>query len=285
MTTLWQSFQETFISLERIADVINSPQEIEISGENLPPLKAIKGNLDFRNVGFKFQEKSNYVLKNINFKIEAPSFVGIVGISGSGKSTLFKLLTKTYQVSEGSICIDGYDISKVDLYSLRSQIGYVPQDSVLFEGSIFENISIASQNSSFEQIEEAASIACADDFIQKMPAGYNSEVGERGQNLSGGQRQRIAIARTILRKPKLLILDESTSALDPDTEKLLVNNLKNYAKKMTLIFITHRLNAISDAHKIIVLDKGSIAEIGTHQSLLEKAGRYFTLYSQQLSNN
>ena len=282
---MWQSFQETLISLERISDVVNTPQEIEIFGEGLPPLKKIKGNIEFKNASFKFHDKLPYVLKKINLKIGASSFVGVVGLSGSGKSTLFKLVTKTHDLSEGNIYIDGYDITKIDLYSLRNQIGYVPQDSVLFEGSISENISISSPNSYFQEIEKASKIACANEFIQQLPAGYNYQVGEKGQNLSGGQRQRIAIARTILRKPNLLILDESTSALDPDTEKLLIKNLKLYAKNISFIFITHRLNSIQDADQIIVVDKGSISEIGNHETLLDQAGRYFTLYSQQNSIN
>jgi ATP-binding cassette subfamily B protein len=284
LTTLWQSFQETFISLERISDIVDSPQEIEIYGKDLPPLRTIDGRVEYKNVCFKYFDKSPYVLKNINFEIQPKQFVGVVGLSGSGKSTLFKLLSKTYPVNEGNIFIDGYDIDKFDVYSLRNQVGYVPQDSVLFEGSILENISITSPESTFEDIENAAKIACADEFIQAMHSGYKFQVGEKGVNLSGGQKQRIAIARTILTKPRFLILDESTSALDAETEKQLIDNLLEFTKDTTLVFITHRLSSIKRADKILLVDKGTISEMGKHENLMNQSGRYATLFSQQNSD-
>jgi ABC-type multidrug transport system fused ATPase/permease subunit len=206
-----------------------------------------------------------------------------VGQSGSGKSTLMKLLPRLYEVESGRILIDQYDISKVELYSLRRQIGIVPQDSLLFEGTLQENISLTNPDADASAIIEAAKIACAHDFIMDLPLGYNTRVGERGSNLSGGQRQRVAIARTILQNPRLLILDEATSALDYDTEHQVSMNLKKWAQGRTVFFITHRLNTIKQADQILVMDQGSAVELGNHAELMELQGRYYTLYQQQSS--
>ena len=175
--------------------------------------------------GYQQALKAGKALSNINFKVEKGSVIGVVGSSGSGKSTMLKMLTRLYEIKEGQILIDDNDISKVDLYSLRSQIGVVPQDSLLFDGSVMSNIALARPDATFEEVVVAAQIACAHEFIQSMPAGYNSSVGERGAGMSGGQRQRMAIARMIIRRPRLLVLDEATSALDVDTERRLTANL------------------------------------------------------------
>ncbi|MBO8206671.1 ATP-binding cassette domain-containing protein [Prochlorococcus marinus XMU1406] len=284
IASLWQNFQETIISLERLSDIVDQKEEIEITGENLPPLTPIKGSLSYKDVNFRFGSHGALQLSNINFDMPAGSFVGIVGSSGSGKSTLMKLLTRFYDPIEGVIYIDGQDISKIDLYSLRSQIGIVPQDCLLFDGSIQENIALSRPNASFEEIKEAAKIACAHDFIQQMSAGYSSSVGERGANLSGGQRQRIAIARVVLKSPKLLILDEATSALDIDTEQKVIGNLAQFFKEKTVLFITHRLSSLTMANKIIVLHQGAIVEQGSHYELMNANGRYATIYRQQKAN-
>ena len=220
-------------------------------------------------------------LLNVNLSIDKGSFIGIVGSSGSGKSTLLKLLTKLYEPENGTIRIDNYDISKVDLYSLRSQIGVVPQDSLLFDGSVQANIGLTRPDANFEDIQKAAKIACADDFIETLPSGYSSSVGERGSALSGGQRQRIAIARMVLKRPKLLILDEATSALDVDTEQRLTRNLAQEYKESTVLFITHRLGSLKHADKIFVMHEGSLVEEGNHETLIALSGRYATLYKQQ----
>lgn len=217
----------------------------------------------------------------MNFEIPAGSFVGIVGTSGSGKSTLLKLLTRLYDPIDGTIRIDGYDISKVDLYSLRAQIGVVPQDSLLFDGSVLANLALTRPDSSFEDICRAAQVACAHDFIQAMPAGYSSSVGERGAGLSGGQRQRIAIARMVLKRPRLLILDEATSALDVQTEKQVTRNLMQAYRGSTVLFITHRLGALRHADQILVMDQGALLEQGNHDELMARNGRYALLYNQQ----
>ena len=192
-----------------------------------------------------------------------------------------KLLPRLYDLESGRIYIDDYDISKVDLSSLRRQIGIVPQDSLLFEGSIAENISLNDPQASDEAIIEAAKIACAHDFIMTLSDGYATKISERGSNLSGGQRQRLAIARTIMANPQLLVMDEATSALDYNTEKQLCNNLQAWAKGKTVLFITHRLSSIKTSNKIIVMDDGYLVESGTHESLMGNGERYAALYRQQ----
>tara|TARA_B100000212_G_C27382321_1_gene537599 strand:+ start:1078 stop:4044 length:2967 start_codon:yes stop_codon:yes gene_type:complete len=284
LATLWQNFQETALSLERLSDIVDHQEEIEIKGQNLPPMPTIKGKISYENVNFRFKPKGPLQLANVSFTIPKGSFVGVVGTSGSGKSTLIKLLTRLFDPIEGKINIDGMDISKFDLYSLRRQIGVVPQDSLLFDGSIQENIALAKAEASFDEIVEAAKISCAHDFIQSLPAGYSTLVGERGSGLSGGQRQRIAIARTIIKKPRLLILDEATSALDIDNEKNLIQNLLNAYSEITIIFITHRLSSLRNSDQILLMNDGVLAEMGSHVELMSQNGYYSTLYKQQELN-
>ncbi len=283
IVSLWQNFQETIISLERLSDIVDQKEEIEIAGLNLPPLSPVKGKIRYKNLSFRFSNSGPPQLSNINFEIQPGEFVGIVGSSGSGKSTLLKMLTRFYDPKGGSIEIDNTDISKVDLYSLRSQLGVVPQDSLLFDGSIQENIALTRPEASFEEIKTAAQVACADSFIQDLPSGYSTKVGERGSNLSGGQRQRIAIARMVLKQPKMLILDEATSSLDIDTEYQVTNALANLFNNRTVLFITHRLTNLVHADKILVLHKGILVEQGTHEELIKINGRYATLFRQQKS--
>jgi ATP-binding cassette subfamily B protein len=210
--------------------------------------------------------------------------VGIVGRSGSGKSTIMKLLPRLYEPNAGRIMIDGYDITKLQLGSVRRQIGIVPQDSLLFEGSVRDNISLTSPDATSSEIEAAARVACAHEFIMELPQGYASRVGERGTSLSGGQRQRIAIARAVLQRPNLLILDEATSALDYLTERQVCLNLKKAFEGSTVFFITHRLSTIRSADQIVMMDQGALVEMGTHRELLDLQGRYYALYSQQESD-
>ena len=241
----------------------------------------IEGNVRYENISFRFAQSGPLQLANVTLDFSAGQFVGIVGQSGSGKSTLMKLLPRLYETNSGRILIDKYDISKVELYSLRRQVGIVPQDSLLFEGSIQNNIALTNPEAETDAIIEAAKVANAHDFIMDLPVGYNTRVGERGSSLSGGQRQRIAIARTILQNPRLLILDEATSALDYDTERQVCNNLMAWAQGRTVFFITHRLNTIQGADQILVMDKGAAVEKGTHAELMALKGRYFALYEQQ----
>ncbi|MEA5598195.1 peptidase domain-containing ABC transporter [Rivularia sp. UHCC 0363] len=276
----WQNFQETALSLQRLSDILDTPQETEADTHNIL-MPTIVGNIKYTNIDFSFRENGALQLCNLNLDIPAGSFVGIVGQSGSGKSTLLKLLPRLYEPKSGKILIDGYDISKVELYSLRRQIGVVQQDTLLFNGTVRENIAIASPDASDEDIIAAAKVAYAHDFLMDLPNGYNTQVGERGSGLSGGQRQRIAIARTVLQNPQLLVLDEATSALDYNAEAQVCRNLAEACQCKTVFFITHRLSTINKADMILMMDSGSIVEQGTHSELMAMKGYYYCLYRQQ----
>lgn len=281
LTQLWQNFQETALSLERLSDIIDSPQEATEEDKGNIPMPMIEGAVKFDDVSFRFKPTGPMQLNNISLEFPPGIFVGVVGQSGSGKSTLMKLVPRLYPLESGRILIDGYDINKVELYSLRQQIGIVPQDTLLFEGSVQENIALNFPDATPEEIIEAAKIAVAHEFIMELPNGYNSRVGERGSALSGGQRQRVAIARTILQNPRLLILDEATSALDYESERQVCLNLAEAFKGRTVFFITHRLSTIRNADVILMLDKGYVVEQGTHKELMSLKGRYYCLYQQQ----
>ncbi|TVP63999.1 MAG: type I secretion system permease/ATPase [Nodularia sp. (in: Bacteria)] len=283
LAQLWQSFQETALSLERLSDIVDTPQEGELDRGNIP-LPAISGSVNFENVSFRFATSGPLQLSNVNLEIASGKFIGIVGQSGSGKSTLMKLLLRLYEVESGRILIDNYDISKVELYSLRRQVGVVPQETLLFDGTVQENIALTNPDSTTDEIIAAARIAVAHDFIMSLPNGYNTRVGERGAGLSGGQRQRIAIARSILQRPKLLVLDEATSALDYPTERQVCLNLAKAFQGNTVFFITHRLTTVSHADMIVVMDNGRVIEQGSHQELMAAKGHYFYLYQQQEVN-
>jgi ATP-binding cassette subfamily B protein len=281
LSTIWQNIQELRVSFERLGDVINTPQESTEVDKAKIPLPPIDGKIAFEAVTFGFQPGSQPVLKNVTLTVESGTFLGIVGQSGSGKSTLMKLLPRLYSPDVGRVLIDGYDIDKVELYSLRRQIGIVPQDPLLFSGTVSENIALTNPEAGNDEILKAAEIACAHEFIMKLPDGYSTQVGERGAGLSGGQRQRIAIARTLLTNPKLLIMDEATSSLDYDTERRLCDNLVEELHDCTVLFITHRLNTIRRADRVVMMDQGAIVESGSHDELMALSGRYFALYRQQ----
>ena len=281
IATSWQSFQGVALSMERLSDVIDSQSEGGEDDIDQLPLPLVSGEVAFQNVDFTFNDGAPLVVKSVSFSIPAGSFAGIVGRSGSGKSTIMKLLPRLYEPTSGRILIDGYDISKLQLGSVRRQIGIVPQDSLLFEGTIRDNIALTSPDATYDDIVAAAKVACAHDFIMEQPEGYGTRVGERGSGLSGGQRQRIAIARAVLQRPSLLILDEATSALDYLTERQVCLNLKKTFEGYTVFFITHRLSTIRTADIILMMDSGNLVEQGTHQQLLDSQGRYYALYSQQ----
>ncbi|MEH2210969.1 peptidase domain-containing ABC transporter [Nostoc sp.] len=278
---LWQNFQETALSLQRLADILDTPQEVEIGNCQNILMPSVQGSVRFENLSFSFAEHGPLQLCNINLDFPAGSFVGIVGQSGSGKSTLLKLLPRLYEPKSGKILIDDYDISKVELYSLRRQIGMVLQDTLLFDGTIRENIALGYPDASDEEIINAAKVAFAHDFIMSLPNGYNTRVGERGSGLSGGQRQRVAIARTVLQNPQLLILDEATSALDYNAEAQVCRNLASAFRDKTVFFITHRLSTIRHADVILMMDGGAVVEQGTHEELMALKGYYYCLYQQQ----
>ncbi|HEY9663890.1 MAG TPA: peptidase domain-containing ABC transporter, partial [Allocoleopsis sp.] len=275
---LWQNFQETSLSMELLADIADSPTE-ELCHEVQLQMPVLQGRVQYDQVCFSFQPGS-LQLDQVTLDIPAGAFVGIVGQSGSGKSTLMKLLPRLYSLQSGKIYLDGYDVSKVNLSSLRQQIGIVPQDAVLFEGSIRDNIALFSTLSD-EEVIEAARVAEAHDFIMQLPDGYRTQVGERGGSLSGGQRQRIAIARVVARNPRLLIFDEATSALDYETEKRVCENLMRRFGDRTCFFITHRLNTITRSDQILFMQAGKIVEQGTHQELMANRQLYYCLYMQQ----
>lgn len=280
LTQLWQNFQETALSLERLADIVDTPQESERDRQNIP-MPAMKGEVKFENVNFRFKNQGPLQLANINLSFPEGTFVALVGQSGAGKSTLTKLLSRLYEPEGGRILVDGLDIGKVELYSLRRQIGVVPQETLLFEGTVQENIALTNPDASTEQIIYAAKVAAAHDFIMTLPNGYNTRVGERGSTLSGGQRQRIAIARSVLQRPRILVLDEATSALDYITEQQVCINLGEAFKGHTVFFITHRLSSVRSADVIVMMDQGSVVEQGTHEELMAMKGRYYYLYQQQ----
>jgi ATP-binding cassette, subfamily B, bacterial HlyB/CyaB len=280
LVQLWQNFQETALSLQRLADILDTPQETETDNQNIL-MPAIQGSVRYDNLSFSFRSCGTLQLCNINLDIPAGAFIGIVGQSGSGKSTLLKLLPRLYEPQAGKILIDGYDISKVELYSLRRQIGVVLQDTLLFDGTVRDNIALAYPDASDDEIIAAAKVAFAHDFIMNLPNGYNTQVGERGSNLSGGQRQRVAIARTVLQNPQILILDEATSALDYNAESQVCRNLAAAFKNKTVFFITHRLSTIRNADTILMMDNGAVVEQGTHKELMSYKGYYYCLFKQQ----
>ena len=281
LVNLYQTFQQTALSMERLADIVDTPQESELVDRTNIPMPEIQGQITYEDLCFRFGKEGPLQLSNVSVMVEAGQFVGIVGQSGSGKSTLTKLLPRLYPPLSGRISIDGYDIAKVELYSLRRQIGIVPQESLLFEGTVQDNIALTNPEATSEEIIAAARIACAHEFIMQLPMGYNTPVGERGGSLSGGQRQRIAIARTVLQNPRVLIMDEATSALDVDTERKVCLNLMEALRGRTVLFITHRLNTIRSADRILLMHQGALSEDGSHAELMELKGRYYTLYRQQ----
>jgi HlyB family type I secretion system ABC transporter len=278
---LWQNFQETALSLERLGDILDTPQEADKNDRQNIPMPDIQGAIKFDRISFRFAKSPNLQLDQVSVEIPAGAFVGIVGQSGAGKSTLTKLVPRLYDPEAGRILVDGYDIHKVELYSLRRQIGMVLQDTLLFDTTVQENIALTNPDAPIDAIIHAAQVANAHDFIMSLPQGYNTRVGERGAALSGGQRQRLAIARSVLQNPRLLILDEATSALDYNTERQVCLNLQAEFRGTTALFITHRLATVRNADLILMMDRGQVVEQGTHDQLIEMKGMYYCLYQQQ----
>ena len=281
LSQIWQNFQEINLSMERLGDILNHPQETGPEELKKPSVPALNGEIEYQDIWFRYNPSGDFLLKGMNLKIPAGSFVAIVGLSGSGKSTATKLLPRLYEPERGKVLVDGMDISKLELYSLRKQIGIVPQDTLLFDGSILDNIVLTNPTASQAEIDEAIEISCASDFVESLPAKYDTKVGERGSNLSGGQRQRIAIARTILQKPSVLLMDEATSALDYQTERRVSENLMAKLKGRTVLYVTHRLSSIINADMIVLMGSGEVIEVGTHENLLLKKGAYYSLFTQQ----
>jgi len=271
--------QQGVASFERIQDIIQSKPSI-IDSPKAYPLPPIKGKVTFENVSFSYNE-DRPVLYGISFEVQPTELLAIVGLSGSGKTTIINLLSRFYAPSSGRICVDDIAINDVTLNSLRSQIGLVTQELVLFNDSICNNIAYGLTDMPLERIEGTAKAAMAHDFIMELPQGYDTQIGEKGVLLSSGQRQRLAIARALLKNPPILILDEATSALDSESERLIQTALSNVMKDRTTLVIAHRLSTIRNANKIFVVDRGQIVEIGTHAELLKLDGIYKKLYDLQ----
>ncbi|MCO6498555.1 MAG: ABC transporter ATP-binding protein [Chitinophagaceae bacterium] len=265
-------------SLERIESLLQEPEVVE-NPENPVFLQSFEKSIEFRNVSFAFKDAK--ILEDINLTIEKGKTIAFVGSSGAGKSTLVDLIPRFHDVTSGEILIDGVDIRKYDLHSLRDQMGIVTQEPILFNDTIAGNISMGKEGITREQIEKAADIANASSFIRQKEAGFDTRVGERGSKLSGGERQRVTIARAVLKNPSILILDEATSSLDTESEKLVQDAINQLMKNRTSIVIAHRLSTIKNADEIIVLQKGKIVERGNHQSLIELDGIYNRLVNMQ----
>ncbi|MGE5418322.1 MAG: peptidase domain-containing ABC transporter [Acidobacteriota bacterium] len=279
---LWDQFQEVRIAMERLNDVFDAEVE-EPNPENTVRLPRLQGSIKFDKVTFRYDKEGKNIIQNVNLEVFPGQTIALVGRSGCGKTTLINLLMRLYQPNSGKILIDGYDLRQVSVSSLRRQMGVVPQDSVLFNGTIRENIAYHQPDARFEQIVSAAMLAGAHDFVSELPLGYETVIGERGMSISGGQRQRIAIARALLGNPQVLILDEATSSLDTESERVIQNNLENILKDRTTFIIAHRLSTVRKADLIVVLDQGVIVEQGTHDQLIAAHGLYYYLNNQQLN--
>jgi subfamily B ATP-binding cassette protein MsbA len=279
LATTTNAVAQVTVGVERVREILDTDAIIPVKPDALEAAK-LKGDIAFEHVAFGY-EQDEPILTDVSFNIKPGEFVGIVGPTGAGKSTIVSLIPRFYDVNAGSVKVDGVDVRDYELKSLRDQIGYVLQDTVLFHGTILENIAFGNPHATREEIMAAAKMANADEFIAKMPKGYDTPVGERGSTLSGGQRQRIGIARVMVRNSPILLLDEPTAALDSESEKLVIDALETLMKGRTVIAIAHRLTTIRDTKQIIVISGGVVAENGSHEQLLAKNGIYADLYRTQ----
>lgn len=275
-----EQFQNGYTGFERFMEIINVKPDIR-DRKNAVDMKHVKGDIEFDNVSFRYEEQSEKVLNHINLSVKAGSYMALVGSSGAGKSTLCSLIPRFYDVTGGSIRIDGTDIRDIRLKSLRSHIGIVQQEVYLFVGTIYDNIRYGKPDATREEVIEAAKSANAHEFIMSMPDGYKTDIGQRGIKLSGGQKQRISIARVFLKNPPILIFDEATSALDNESERVVQESLEVLAKNRTTFVIAHRLSTIRNAERILVLTENGIEENGNHEELMAKNGVYKKLYDMQ----
>ncbi len=282
LAQLWNSFQQVGIAMERMGDILNAPPEVAGSKTRIPRLN---GSIEFDQVSFRYRPDAPDVIRSISVKIEPGQVIGIVGRSGSGKSTLAKLVQRLYTPDRGRVLVDGQDIAIIDTTSLRHQLGVVQQENLLFSGTVRDNIALSNPALPIEPVIAAAKLAGAHEFICELPEGYDTRVGEHGTGLSGGQRQRIAIARTLISNPRVLIFDEATSALDYESEKVIQDNMRNICAGRTVLIIAHRLSAVRDADRILVMERGQIADDGSHSELLaKKDGIYAHLYQLQFES-
>ncbi|CAD2081229.1 putative multidrug export ATP-binding/permease protein [Jeotgalicoccus coquinae] len=274
------SLTQSIASMDRVFGLFDVPYDVK-DKEGAEPIKEVKGHIEIDNVGFKYDENDNEILKNINLDIAVGETVAFVGMSGGGKSSLVSLIPRFYDVTAGSIKIDGQDIRDVTVRSLRDNLGIVMQDNILFSDSIRENILLAKPDATEEEVLLAAQRANAHEFIMNLEEGYDTTVGERGVKLSGGQKQRIAIARVFLKNPPILILDEATSALDLESESIIQDTLDKLSSDRTTLVVAHRLSTVTHADKIVVIENGQISETGTHTELMSRNGAYKNLYDIQ----
>jgi subfamily B ATP-binding cassette protein HlyB/CyaB len=279
LAQLWNDFQQVGISMSRLADILDARTEVSGNKTRIPH---ISGTIEFDQVSFRYRPETPDVIRSVCLTIQTGEVIGIVGRSGSGKSTLTKLVQRLYVPDRGRVLIDGQDIAIIDTASLRQQIGVVLQENTLFSRSIRDNIALTEPSLSLEAIIAAAKLAGAHEFICELSEGYDTQVGEQGTGLSGGQRQRIAIARALISNPRILIFDEATSALDYESEKIIQDNMRQICAGRTVLIIAHRLSAVRDAHRIIVMERGQIVETGSHEMLLQNPeGIYSHLYELQ----
>ena len=282
LTRVIGNIQKALAAAQRVFMIIDMPEEIAES-RDAKQLPEVSGKVEFQNVSFAYNDKGN-VITDLSFSVKPGEVIAIVGPSGAGKSTIANLLPRFYDVNKGDIKIDGHSVREVTLDSLREQVGIVPQETMLFNGSVYNNILYGRLDATKEEIEAAAKAANAHDFIMQLTDGYETKLGDRGVNLSGGQRQRIAIARAILKNPRILILDEATSALDTESERVVQEALDRLLVGRTSFVIAHRLSTVKNADKILVLEKGNLVESGTHDELLALDGLYAHLYKIQYRN-
>jgi subfamily B ATP-binding cassette protein HlyB/CyaB len=280
LAQIWQDFHQARLSVERLGDILNTPAE-PMYRPGQTPLPAIRGDVSFEHVTFRYRIDGPEILRDINIKVPAGQMIGVVGPSGSGKSTLSKLVQRLYVPESGRVMIDGVDVAQVDPSWLRRQVGVVLQENILFNRSVRDNIALADPGVPNDRVIAAAKLAGAHEFILELPEGYDTIVGERGDSLSGGQRQRIAIARALIGDPRILIFDEATSALDYESERVIQQNMAAMARGRTVFVIAHRLSSLRMADRIITVERGRVVEDGTHDELIKTGGRYATLYRLQ----
>ncbi|MBY9001683.1 MAG: ABC transporter ATP-binding protein, partial [Candidatus Heimdallarchaeota archaeon] len=281
--TFYTIIQSGFASAERIFEILDKQPSVRNALNPVFP-REIKGKLELIEVDFSYQENIQ-ILKNINLTIEQGSSIALVGRTGAGKTTITKLLSRYYDVTNGNLLVDGMNIKDIDLETLRKNIAVVPQDVYLFSGTIMENLKYGKKSATDDEVYDVCLVLGLHDYILKLPRGYETDVKEGGSRLSLGQRQLISLSRAVIANPKILILDECSSSVDPITETLIQKGINYMLKGRTSIIIAHRLSTIRNTSKIVVIDDGKIVEEGTHQDLLQKKGKYFDLYQTQLTSN
>jgi len=273
-------YQDVAMSVRMLGEVMGAEPERAGRGQGITP--PIDGAVEFEGITFRYSSNTTPALDNVSFRVPVGGVLGVVGRSGSGKSTMTRLLQGLHTAQDGVLRIDGHDVREFDLAHLRQATGVVLQENFLFRGTVRQNISAPRPDASPEEVAEVARLAGADEFIERLPRGFDTEIEEGGQNLSGGQRQRLAIARALITRPRILILDEATSALDPESEAIIRRNLRRIAEGRTVIIVSHRLATLVDAHAILVLDRGRAIDIGRHGELLQRCTDYRTLWNQQM---